>query len=269
MKITPFGSMGWIPIQNRHTCCYCLEYNDCLILLDAGTGIARFSDPIQAALLQKYDKVYVLLSHYHLDHAAGLIFLPYFFKEKEVHFAGPGKTIYGKGVKEILTLLTSPPYFARPIANFPMAVHFHDLGIGSKVIDGLGIETVLQEHSDPSLGIKIEGSVCYCTDTTGSESTIAFAKGCRLLLHEAWFDTAEYRELSRQAPSSPAAQKALKSHSHVDWVAHAAAEAGVDVLMLIHLNPAYSTERLAAMEKHAQTIFPNSFLAKEGEATAF
>jgi ribonuclease BN (tRNA processing enzyme) len=269
MKITPFGSMGWIPIRNRHTCCYCLETGDCLILLDAGTGIARFSEPMQAALLRKYDKVFVILSHYHLDHVAGLIFLPHFLKGKEVHFAGPGKTIYRTGVKEILTQLTSPPYFARPIANFPMAVHFHDLGIGSMAVDGLEIKTILQEHSDPSLGIKIEDSVCYCTDTTGSESAIAFAKGCRLLLHDAWFDNAEYSELSRQAPSSPSAQKALKSHSHVDGAAHAAAEAGVDRLMLIHLNPAYSTERLAALEKYAQTIFPNSFLAKEGKATAF
>jgi ribonuclease BN (tRNA processing enzyme) len=52
-------------------------------------------------------------------------------------------------------------------------------------------------------------------------------------------------------------------------VAHAAAEAGVDSLMLIHLNPAYSLERLAAMEKQAQTIFPNSFLAKEGKSINF
>jgi ribonuclease BN (tRNA processing enzyme) len=269
MKITPLGCMGWIPTENRHTCCYCLEYGDCLILLDAGTGIARLGDPTRTALLEKYHKVYIILSHYHLDHVAGLIFLPHFFKEKEVHFAGPGKTIYGIGIKEILTQLISPPYFALPIVKFPMDIHFFDLGTGSVVIEGLGIETVLQEHSAPSLGIKIEDSVCYCTDTTCSESTVAFAKGCRILMHEVWIDSEDHRELSRQALSSPAAQKVLKSHSHVYGVAHAAAEAGVDSLMLIHLNPAYSLERLAAMEKQAQTIFPNSFMAKEGKSIDF
>lgn len=268
IKITTFGSMGWIPTQNNHTCCYCMEYNDCLIVFDAGTGIARFGDPKYVSLAGKYNKVYLFLSHYHLDHVAGLIFLHNFFRGKEVHIAGPGKTIYGSGVKEILTQLTSPPYFARPIAEFPMDVYFHDLATGLTEIDGLGIETILQEHSDPSLGIKIDNSVCYCTDTVCSESTIAFVKGCRVLLHESWFDSKDYIELNSQSDASPAAQMALKIHSHVDYVASAAAEAGVDFLILIHLNPAYSTKRLALMEIQAQKIFSNSYLAKDGKAIA-
>lgn len=260
IKITPLGSMGWIPVQGRHTCCYCLEYNDHLILLDAGTGMARFDEPPHAAILKKYHKVSIILSHYHLDHTAGLIYLPQFFKEKEVHIAGPGKAIYGKTMKEILTTLISPPYFGRPITDMPMAMHFHGLGVGTAVIDGLEVETILQEHTNPSLGIKIGGLVCYCTDTACSDSTITFAGGCRGLLHESWFDAKDYAQLSDQA---------LASHSHVEWVANAALKAGVDVLMLIHFNPDYSMERLEEMEKQSKQIFPHSCLAKEGKSITF
>jgi ribonuclease BN (tRNA processing enzyme) len=264
IKVTTFGSMGWMPINNRHTCCYCLEHKDSLILLDAGTGVVRLGESRYAPLLEKYEKVYVILSHYHFDHLSGLIYLPLFLKGKEVHFAGPGKPIYNGGVKEILNKLISPPYFSQPIADFPMDVHFHDLGTGSADIAGLAVETVLQEHSDPTLGIKVEDSVCYCTDTACMDSTIAFAKDCRILMHESWFDGSDYRKMSRAAASDAAAQKGLATHSHVEWVANAALEAGVGRLMLIHLNPSYEEDRLEAMERQAQMIFPKTRLAQEG-----
>jgi ribonuclease Z len=141
-----------------------------------------------------------------------------------------------------------------------MAMHFHDLGVGTAVIDGLEVETRLQEHTDPSLGIKIGGMVCCCTDTACSESTITFARGCRVLLHESWFDALDYAQLNGQA---------LTSHSHVEWVANAALKAGVDVLMLIHFNPGYTMERLEEMEKQAKHIFPHSCLAREGQSIIF
>jgi len=258
--------MGWIPVRDRHTCCYCVEYNGRLILLDAGTGVSRFSEPALAAITDKYDKVYILLSHYHLDHIAGLIYLPHFFKGKEVHIAGPGKAIYGANVKEILTTITTSPYFSRSISDFPMKVYFHNLRTGGKKIDGLEVTTILQEHSDPSLGIKIENSLCYCTDTTTSVFTASFAGNCKVLLHESWFDNEDYQGLIRQMDSSPDARKALSSHSNVEAVGEIASAAQVEALMLIHLNPDYSPRRLAAMEKQARAIFPNSFLAQEGKS---
>ncbi len=257
--------MGWIPAHGRHTCCYCVEYDGRLILLDAGTGAARFSEPAHAAMADKYDKVTILLSHYHLDHIAGLIYLPHFFKGKEVHIAGPGKAIYGAGVKEILTTLTTSPYFSRSVTDFPMKIHFHNLRTGRKKIDDLEIKTVLQEHSDPSLGIRIEDSVCYCTDTTTTFSA-SFAANSKILLHEAWFDKKDYSALIHQMESSPDARKALSSHSNVEAVGETASDAQVEALMLIHLNPDYSPRRLTALETQAKAIFPNSFLAKEGKS---
>ena len=259
--------MGWIPVRGRHTCCYCLEYRETLIVFDAGTGIARFDEPRGQKILNRYDKVLLLLSHYHLDHVAGLIYIPHFFKDKDVHIAGPGGSIYGKSAEHILTNLITPPYFSRPLLEFPMKLTCHDLGIGSSKIAGINIDTILQEHSDPSVGLKIDNMVCYLTDTICNESTVDFARNCRLLLHETWFDTQDYTELTRQSKSSSSssqAQKALDSHSAVNQVAEAALRAPVEQLLLIHLNPSYDDKRLLEMERDAREIFPNSLLAKDG-----
>jgi ribonuclease BN (tRNA processing enzyme) len=267
MKLTTMGSMGWIPVRGRHTCCYCLEYRETLIVFDAGTGIARFDEPWGKEILNRYDKILLLLSHYHLDHAAGLIYISHFFKDKEVHIAGPGKSIYGKSAKDILSGLITPPYFGRPLLEFPMKLAIHDLGVGSSKIAGITIDTILQEHSDPSIGIKIDNMVCYLTDTACTASTADFARNCRLLLHETWFDTQDYTELKRQSQSSspsPHAQKELQSHSTVKQAATAALRAPVEQLVLIHLNPSYAEKRLLAMEHDAQEIFPKSLLAKDG-----
>lgn len=269
IKLTTLGSMGWIPVRGRHTCCYCLEYRETLILFDAGTGMARFDEPWGKEILDRYDKILLLLSHYHLDHAAGLIYISHFFKDKEVHIAGPGKSIYGKSTKHILTGLITPPYFSRPLLEFPMKLAIHDLGVGSSKIADITIDTILQEHSDPSVGIKIDNMVCYLTDTVCTESTADFARNCRLLLHETWFDRQDYTELMRQCQSSspsPRAQKELKSHSAVNQAAAAALRAPVEQLVLIHLNPSYDEKRLLVMERDAQKIFPNSRLAKDGDS---
>lgn len=245
--------MGWIPTRNRHTCCYCLEYDGQLIIFDAGTGLARFDEPWGREILNRYEKVLLVLSHYHMDHVAGLIYLSFFFKNKEVHLAGPGKSIYGRSVKDILSRLISPPYFGRPLPDFPMNLEFHDLGTGSTVIEGIAVDTLLQEHSDPSIGIKIDHTVCYMTDTACNRGTVDFAAGCKLLLHETWFDMQDD------------ALDSLKAHSPVNRVAEAARDAYVDRLLLVHLNPEYDENRLHAMEHDARRIFPNSSLARDGE----
>ncbi|MCP4151187.1 MAG: MBL fold metallo-hydrolase, partial [bacterium] len=136
IKITPLGSLGWIPARNRQTCCYCVEYKDHLIIFDAGTGIVRFGEPVGAEILEKYGKVYLFLSHYHFDHVMGLHYLPPFFRDKEVHIAGPGRSLYNQSVAEILAAVTAPSFYSRSIDLFPMNIHIHDLEPGSNDIDG-------------------------------------------------------------------------------------------------------------------------------------
>lgn len=270
IKLTTLGSMGWIPTANRHTCCYCLELgtSDTLIVFDAGTGLARFDEPWGRDLLARYSRIILLLSHYHLDHVAGLSFMPYFFKGKEVHLAGPGLSVYGRATREILGGLIAPPFYGRSLMEFPMDLEIYDLEVGVNTIAGLKVETVLQEHTSPSLGIKVADSVCYITDTACTEATVRLATGSRLLLHETWLDMAGYKELLGKGKSAPASLRILNAHASVQKVAEAAVAAAVKSLLLIHLNPAYNEERLGAMEQSARYVFNHSRLARDGESVS-
>lgn len=270
VKLTTLGSMGWIPVRDRQTCCYCLETGGCdtLLVFDAGTGLARFAEPWGREILEKHNTVLLLLSHYHLDHVSGLIYLSHFFKHKKVHLAAPGKEIYGKSAREILDGFISPPFFGRPLDRWSLDIRIHDLGTGEQTIAGIEVETIRQEHSDPSLGIKINdksGSVCYITDTACGEETAQFASGARLLLHETWLDNTDYERLDREARETGETPPLLSSHSPVRQVAQIAAKAGVEELLLIHLNPSYDEARFISMETDARRIFPAARLARDGQ----
>lgn len=264
IKLTIFGSMGWMPAEKRQTCCYCLEYNDRLIILDAGTGLSRFAEPAGQNLIKKYSEITLFLSHYHLDHIIGLIYLPRFFRDKIIHIAGPGKSIYGKSVEDILSQLITPPYFGRSLKKFPQEFRFYDLNEGEENVNGIYISSIVQEHRDPSLGIKINDSVCYITDTSCSPQAASLAKNCQLLLHESWFDSQDYIRAKYNSQSFPELKSLLKSHSHIDGVVHTALQASVHTLVLIHLNPAYNESRLARMSNYAKQIFSRSVLAADG-----
>lgn len=265
ISLTTLGSQGWMPTQSRHTCCYCLEYRNTLIIFDAGTGIVRFEETYGEVALKKYKKIIILLSHYHLDHVIGLTFLSRFFHGKTVHIGAPGKSIYEMTVVDILTQLIGSPFYGKTLTEFPVSLHFHDLGRGTTTIEGIEIECILQEHSDPSLGFKINGMVSYITDTCISDATADFVRGSKLLLHEAWFDTHDYITLMQESKSSPDARLSLRSHSHVNRVAEVAERASIGQLVLIHLNPTYDEHRLEQMEYVAKGIFKNSRLAVDGQ----
>jgi len=259
--------MGWIPVRGQHTCCYCLETDDSLIIFDAGTGMARFSEPWAKNLPVTKERILLFLSHYHLDHTVGLFYLTNFFKDKKIHIAGPGRSIYGSSVEDILDKIMAPPYLGTQLSNFPMDITFHDLNPGKNLIDGIEVRVKLQEHSDPSIGIRIDNTICYITDTSTDEATSEFSRNCRLLLHESWLDSEDYHKMLRKIGSSTpdsSIEKTLKSHSSAGLTAEIARKADVDQLILIHLNPNYETKRLLSMERDAQQLFPKTSLAKDG-----
>ncbi|MCZ7663728.1 MAG: MBL fold metallo-hydrolase [Thermoleophilia bacterium] len=89
MELVVLGSAGWIPQQERMTTSLALRVGDVLVVLDAGTGVARLLEPgLRRLLPPPGSAVHVFLSHYHLDHTAGLTYLP-------VLWPGNPTTVYG------------------------------------------------------------------------------------------------------------------------------------------------------------------------------
>ena len=68
------GGGGWFPAHGRQTACALLRDGDSAIMIDAGTGVGRLVE--RPELLDGIERLDILLTHFHLDHVAGLAYLP-------------------------------------------------------------------------------------------------------------------------------------------------------------------------------------------------
>jgi ribonuclease BN (tRNA processing enzyme) len=257
-KIITFGTVGWIPTVTRETPCVCVDLGDNLFIFDAGTGISNFSSKIGLELLSKHKEIHLFLSHFHLDHIIGLSYLPFFFKDKNLYLYGPGRNITGLSVFDTLDGLFKKPLFPLSLNKFPLSLEVKDLGLGETLIGNHKIEIIVQEHSDPSIGIRLNDAVTYITDTSCNERTIEFARDSKVLIHEAWFDDADYRKLETNKD-----EPVLKVHSYSSGVAEIAKKAGVELLAMVHLNPAYAEERYKNMLDETKEIFANTIIPND------
>lgn len=145
MKLYALGTGGWIPTARRHTCTYLLEDKNQIILLDTGTGVSRLDE--YRYLIDKHDTINIIYSHYHLDHVIGLAYLPNWLSDKEIRIWGPGNNYYGKTCYEILSTITSSPYFSLPVSNFSRSVVIRDYDLNGFEL-GSGIKVKICEHWD-------------------------------------------------------------------------------------------------------------------------
>jgi ribonuclease BN (tRNA processing enzyme) len=109
---------------------------------------------------------------------------------------------------------------------------FHELPIGAVQIGPFAVRTRVQPlHSNPTLALRIDDAIAWCTDTGYDEENIEFVRGVGTLFHEAFYATDD---------GDP-------THTTADHAARLAAAAGVERLVLIHINPELDDdERLLA-----------------------
>ena len=214
-------------------------------MIDAGTGVGRLVE--QPELLDGIQRLDILLTHFHLDHVAGLAYLPALQLSSDTTVWGPGQSLYGIPTAHLLERLSNEPFHPVPLRDQDIEVR--DLPTGEVELAGARIDTRRQDrHTAPSLAFRFDDLLTWVTDTAYDEASAAFAAGCRMLAHEAWFTTAE--------PRNPTI------HSSALEAATVAADAEIDRLLLIHAPPcAPSVEELAV---EAQTVFPRSLLAHDG-----
>ncbi|MGH2829189.1 MAG: MBL fold metallo-hydrolase [Actinomycetota bacterium] len=233
-----------------NTSCVELRLEDgSLVILDAGTGIRTLG------LQQIPDRVYLLLTHLHLDHLEGLGFFSALWRaDCEIHVYGPSSPL--KALAHRIEGYLSPPLFPVHISDVPSRLHFHDAPEGEWEIGSAQIVSGHISHSGPTVGYRITDggwSLAYMPDhepfrgglrdvDPGWLSGHAIAHGADVLMHDAQYTEAEY-------PS-----RIGWGHSAVDHVVGFAAAAKVGRLMLFHHDPLHTDADLDAQLSRAQEL---------------
>lgn len=226
------GSAGWMPRAGQETSCFLLETPEQLIMLDAGTGVANLE--LAAEALQTHDRLSVLLSHYHLDHLVGLMYLKRFAADKRVDVYGPGKPVYPRTTQEYLRDMLQEALYSSGPFGFAREVHYHDYGGQDFGVGDLPVEVKAQSHSAPSFELRLGDLVTYATDTSFDAAAWEDCPPTKVLLHECW-------QLGAGDPR----------HTSVEALVAGLPLERFGRTLLVHHNPSWSDDERAEVERTA------------------
>jgi ribonuclease BN (tRNA processing enzyme) len=244
MRMIPLGINGFFPSFGRHTMSILVLTPGEAVLLDAGTGVSRLSEPGIMGLVRPYEQLNVVLSHYHLDHIVGLSYLSGVWKQGHVRIYAPGKPFVDVEPEHTLDQFFRPPYFPVTLQDLPIPIEVIPVRDQVTWIGKLLVRLNAQNHPGGSTGVRIGDGIAYVTDTTIEQNTEVFARGVNLLLHEVFLTDAE-------AEQDPVERS---RHSYVSAVAQLAKRAGVTRLMPIHHNPWRTNAEISRMVREMEPL---------------
>lgn len=227
------GSMGWMPSQDQQTACVLVELQDDLVLLDAGTGVANLA--LCTNVLGRHERLHVLLSHYHLDHMAGLMYLKRFTANKIVDVYGPGRYAYPRSTAEYIADVLQPAVYSLGPTGFAREVRYHDFPGDHFCAGDVRVSVRPQSHSSPSFEIRLNDDITYATDTSFNAKNWHEVCPTKLLLHECW----QSEELDSR-------------HTSIQSLVAGVPETFGRVV-LIHQNPAWDDSERAEVERLARS----------------
>jgi len=252
MKLVFLGTAGYHPNENRQTACIAIP--DIGLVLDAGTGLFRLRRYLRNNKNNKNDNLHlnILLTHFHLDHTAGLTYL---YDVLRGRYDKVKVTVYGmNGIKSISKHLFSSALFPIRIEEHPFSFKLRKIKNKFSVEKAI-VYTQNFEHKGGVVGYRVEHdgkTIVYITDTKAqlTEKSVNFASNADLLIHECYY-------LSHQKQLAEKNQ-----HSYTTLVAKYAKKAKVKKLALFHFNPL--EPRIQKFDVEARIIFPNTISSYDG-----
>ena len=252
MRVRLWGTRGSLASPGPDTVRYggntaCVEVRtgECLLVLDAGTGIR----PLGASLRGHRGRIDLLLTHLHLDHLQGVgFFEPAFGTDAEVHIWGPPSTT--QDLRERLSRYLSPPLFPVRLRDLGPNVTLHDVPHRPFRIGDVTVRAEAVIHPGPTIGYRVENSgssLAYLPDHEPALGAPRFpiapewtsghglASGVDLLIHDTQYTPDEYP------------RKVGWGHSSWEHSWAFARQAGAGRLLPFHHDPSHSDEELDAI----------------------
>ncbi|HMO51825.1 MAG TPA: MBL fold metallo-hydrolase [Kiritimatiellia bacterium] len=235
MKLIPLGINGYLPINGRHSSCLLALFDDAAFLLDAGTGAARLHEPAIQKHLAPYQELHVLLSHYHVDHTAGLYYAFTAGARVPLHIHAPVCPFIQADPVEAIRRYFQPPLNSYLLED--TTIRIHPINRPEFEIAGHRIHVWSQRHPGGSIGIRIDDALAYVTDTVVMMENVAYVRGVDVLLHELWLNDED----------AAAQEKESQRHACLGPVAAFIHAAQPRRFMPVHLYPHYDDAMLARM----------------------
>lgn len=249
MKITIYGVRGSIPTSGPqtiyfggNTSCVAIEKDECLLVLDAGTGIQQLS--LNNNSTNK--RIDILLTHLHIDHIQGLgFFKPLFDPSMEVHIWGPAGS--RQTLRSRLGRYFSPPLFPVHFRDLPCHLSLHEIENSFFEIGPFTVQSAYVIHAGPTVGYRIYDGRKVFTYIPDHEPALgrsgmikdirwvsggALAYNADMLLHDAQYTSEEYTHRKGWG------------HSSIEDAAKFASLAGVKHLLFSHYDPAHDDDKL-------------------------
>lgn len=239
IKVHFLGTNGWYDTETGNTICVLIETPNEYVVLDAGNGIYKLDRYIKTK-----KPIHLFLSHFHLDHIAGLHILAKFkFKQ--------GINIYvQKGTIELIRSFIDRPFTA-PIRILPTKVRIYEFPRWVKALP--------LRHVERCFGFRFNFNgkiVSYCPDTGTCKNALLLAQNADLLIAECALKAGQF--------------DGKWPHLNPVSAAEIAKNAGAKKLALVHFDAAVYRSRKDRdrAQNIARKIFPRVFAARDGQSIA-
>lgn len=246
-----------------NTSCVSIEYNNYFLIFDAGSGIRKLGQYLSSRKDIATIKGSVFLTHTHWDHIQGLpFFIPVFRKENKFHIFGESKKKYS--LPDLLEDQMQAPFFPISMNDlFKAKIKFIEVTpeVQINYVDNIRIIPIKLNHPNSSIGYiaEIAGvKAAYITDNELSEDDDAFnliskLKNVDILIHDSQYTKKEIKN-----------EKKGWGHSAWEDVVELSQKAAVKKVFLYHHDPDKTDDELDELQYKAQTLYKNTFVAREG-----
>lgn len=267
MRIEFFGVRGSFPAAGKcdseygaaTPCALLTGTSGESLILDAGTGLRPLGARLASASPSGPLKATLLFTHFHLDHVFGLPFFDLLFLPRaEITFVSWRDP---EELHEILGRLMTEPLFPVAFDDTPAKKTFLKIGPEGMTLAGLNVRSCPLNHPQGCMAYRFEEgkrSAVFATDTEhpakGTDARLqGLAADASLLIYDAMYTPEEY-----------AAGRIGWGHSTWEHGVELVKAAGVERLLLSHLNPDHSDRDIEQMRKDAKARFRHTECAAAG-----